>query len=197
MTTTVMGLVVAYIALAVLLMSLNLQSAWRWPVKVIAVVLTTGLYALTYQSVIGMMGWPADQKLPKNFQLHWGTVNEPDKFLGTAGNVFLWVEEIDAQNYPVGTPRAFKLPYSKELAEMVMKARANIEAGHQQAGTAEEVAEAQEQAEQESQDVQMAGQRNEDDPGGSERDPDALLNRQNVLEFHDLPPPELERKPTF
>ena len=197
MISSVVGLTIAYVAIAILLLSLNLTSSWRWWIKGAAIAITTVLYGLTYQSVESLLGWPADARMPKHFQLHWGTVVEPDKFLGTPGAIFLWVEELDEQNYPVGTPRSFRQPYSKELAEKVQKAVANIEAGHQQAGTAEDVENAGEQNEQQGENIQMAGQQNNDDQGGSERDPDALLNRQNTLEFHDLPPPQTPDKPSL
>lgn len=197
MKQTIIGLTVAYVAIAVLLLSLNLTSSWRWWIKGAAVAAVTVLYAVTYQSVESLLGWPSDSRMPKHFQLHWATINEPDKFLGTPGAIYLWAEELDAQNYPIGTPRSYKQPYSKELAEKVQKALANIEAGHQQAGTAEDIENAGEESEQSGENIQMSGQEQNDDQGGSERDPDALLNRQNTIEFHDLPPPQLERKPTF
>jgi hypothetical protein len=196
MTQSIVGLTIAYVAIAVLLLSLNLSSSWKWWIKGTAVALVTVLYGMTYLSVESLLGWPSDARLPKHFQLHWATISEPDRFLGTAGAIYLWAEELDEQNYPIGTPRAFKQPYSKELAEKVQKAIANIEAGHQQAGTAEDVEQTEAREEQQGENVQLSGNQNEQE-GGSERDPDAILNRQSTLDFQDLPPPQLERKPTF
>jgi hypothetical protein len=197
MIEPIVGLTIAYVAIAVLLLSLNVTSSWKWWIKGTAIVATTVLYGFTYQSVQSLLGWPSEARLPKHFQLHWGTVMEPDKFLGTPGAIYLWAEELDDQNYPVGTPRAYRQPYTKELAEKIQKAIANIEAGHEQAGTAEEMEGAEGETEQEGENLQMTGNQNDENLAGSERDPDALLNRQHNLEFQDLPPPQLATKPTF
>ena len=64
MTSAVLGVVTAYLVLGVLLLSLNLTSLWRWWVKAGAVIVTTGFFGVTYQTVNGMMGWPTTQRPP-------------------------------------------------------------------------------------------------------------------------------------
>jgi hypothetical protein len=185
-----------YALMGVLLLSLNVASRWRWWIKVITTGVTAAFFVVSFYGVKSLVGWPSDQRVPAQFQLHWGTVTEPDKFMGDPGAIFLWVEALDDRNMPTGIPRAHKLPYSKELAEKVMKARAKIEQGIQQAGSAESLDEAGEKEEGESsaENEKRASQAREGDGGGN-RDPEALLNRNIAIDFTDLPPPILEKKP--
>ena len=49
---------------------------------------------------------------------------------------YLWVEALDQDNRPSGVPRAFRIPYSDELAEKTDKAVSEIAAGRPQGGRA-------------------------------------------------------------
>src|SRR5262249_6050893 len=79
---------------------------------------------------------PGTGQLPQRFQLLWTRVVEPDPKMGDPGAVFLWVEELDENNVPSGTPRSFKLRYSAPLADRSNKAKDEIMAGNPQEGTA-------------------------------------------------------------
>jgi hypothetical protein len=92
----------------------------------------------------GLLGWPAGAGgLPPKFQLLWTRVIEPDPKVGDRGAIFLWVEEVDANNVPSGTPRAFRLPYSVKLADRTLKARDEIMSGNPQEGSSEDMADEQ------------------------------------------------------
>ncbi len=56
MTAAVVGLVASYAVLATLLLSLNLRSAWRWPVKAAAITVTTGFFAVVFLALAGHAG---------------------------------------------------------------------------------------------------------------------------------------------
>jgi hypothetical protein len=43
-----------------------------------------------------MLGWPSDGRLPAKFHVVGTRVIEPDRAVGTAGRIYLWVEEVDA-----------------------------------------------------------------------------------------------------
>ena len=66
---------------------------------------------------------------------------EPDPKLHDPGAIFFWVEEVDENNVPTGVPRSYRLPYSKPLADKSMKARDEIMSGNPQEGTADDLAE--------------------------------------------------------
>src|SRR5689334_12094111 len=129
MTLPLAGIVAAYVATAVLLLSLNLASRWHWGIKATAIAVTNGFFVTSYLSIAGLLGWPSEGRLPGRFQLHWATVVEPDKLSGLPGSIFLWVEALDENKMLAGTPRAFRVPYSRELAERIGHAKERIEQG--------------------------------------------------------------------
>lgn len=136
MTAPTIGIVVAYVLIAVLLLSMNLTSRWMWWVKAGTIVVTTAFFLQSFISIVGVIGWPSTAGLPPIFKLHWATIVEPNQFMGEEGAIYLWVEKLDENNVPVGVPRSFELPYTDELAEKVDQATRNIQDGIEQSGTA-------------------------------------------------------------
>jgi hypothetical protein len=55
----------------------------------------------------------------------------------------LWVEQVDENNVPLGTPRSYRVGYSKPLEDKVLKARDEIMSGNPQEGTAEDMEDSQ------------------------------------------------------
>ena len=47
-TAAVIGLIASYVVLALLLLSLNLRSAWHWTIKAAAIVLTSGFFVVAF-----------------------------------------------------------------------------------------------------------------------------------------------------
>ncbi len=121
---------------AVLLLSLNLTSLWRWWVKAAAIVVTISLFAVTYQGYHGLMGWPTTQKLPPRFSLVWTVISEPNKRANNPGSIYLWVDELDANNVPSGRPRSYQLAYSKGLARKISSAQEKRDHGQEVMGVA-------------------------------------------------------------
>jgi hypothetical protein len=119
----VVSLVAAYAAVTVLLLSLNLTSLWRWWVKAAAIVVSTAFFGVTYAAMNGLMGWPTTQKTPGRFNLISSRIAEPDRHNHTPGHIYLWADELDANNVPSGTPRSYQLPYSDKLARKVSDAQ--------------------------------------------------------------------------
>jgi hypothetical protein len=119
----VLALVGAYAATVVLLLSLNIASLWRWPVKASAIVVTSGLLVGTYMAIEAMIGWPATDRLPDRASFLASRIVEPDKFTGDPGVIFVWLQGIDAHNLPVGEPRAYKIAYQRAVARDVIEAQ--------------------------------------------------------------------------
>lgn len=138
-----------------------------------------------------LIGWPSEARVPERFQLDWGTVVEPDKLNGSPGSIYLWVEALDENNVPAGTPRAFRVPYSRDLADRIGHAKERIEQGKDQAGTARDlnVPEA-----PPSQDRRLAGAPPRREEPGSPGDPTAFIQHMPAIDFQDLPPPALPPK---
>lgn len=127
------GLVAAYVVLAVLLLSINLYSRWRWPVKAVATLLVTAFYVVTYQSIPPLLGWPASQELPERFNLVAAYVEEPDKATGDDGAIYLWVTNLD-EGFENVRPRAYSVPFSSELHQEVAEASGKLRKGIPQLG---------------------------------------------------------------
>ena len=136
MTLPLAGIVASYVVIAVLLLSLNLASHWHWGMKAAAVLITTCFFGVSYLSTSGLIGWPTETRVPEHFQLHWATVVEPDKLNGLPGSIYLWIEGLDENNMLAGLPRAYRVPYSRELADRIGHAKERIEQGVDQLGTA-------------------------------------------------------------
>jgi hypothetical protein len=79
--------------------------------------------------------------LPKEFRVHWIVVEEPDK-RGGKGIVYVWAEEFEPEEEEgkskwwlsfkkdnTDTPRAYKLPYSRDLHERAQEALERLMAG--------------------------------------------------------------------
>ena len=66
--------------------------------------------AAAHLTVTAMLGWPSDGRLPAKFHVVATRVIEPDRAVGTAGWIYLWVEEVDAHMLPISAPRGYQLP---------------------------------------------------------------------------------------
>lgn len=135
-TLGITGLITAYILVAVLLLSINLYSNWSWRIKAFSVVITSVFYIIVYVSYPPILGWPTKESTPERFRLIGAHVQQPDKITGDEGAVYLWLSTLDdlTSEQP---PRSYELPYSDELHEMVIHAKAKLEKGTAQLGETE------------------------------------------------------------
>jgi hypothetical protein len=140
MTGAVLGLVASYAVLALLLLSLNLKSAWHWTIKAVAIALTAGFFVLAFVAIEALLGWPTEARPPAHFQLHAALVLEPDRSAGSTGAIYLWLSPRDAQRNITGPPRAYALPYSRALHEQTARAQARLQDGRPIEGTADSAA---------------------------------------------------------
>jgi hypothetical protein len=141
MTPTLLAISIAYVVLGVLLLSVSLTSPFRWWVKAAAIVVTSVFFVEQFFTTKSLLGWPGTGRLPARFQLLWTRVVEPDPKVRDPGAIFLWVEEVDENNVPTGTPRSYRLAYTKPMADRSLKARDEIMSGNPQEGTAEDMEE--------------------------------------------------------
>ena len=188
-TGTIAGLIAAYIVIAVLLLSLNLTSRWRWGIKAVAIVVTAVFFIEAYVFTHRLLGWPTNTELPGHFQVLWGKVEEPDKFTGADGAIYLWLDELDEYNIPLGVPRAHELPYSDRLAEAVLEVTEKIQEGLEVSGTAEILDNQKSPSKEELEEITQR-----DDQDGSRYDVDVFPDDHQVIEFDDMPAPVLPDK---
>ena len=139
MSAATLGISVAYVALAVLLLSLNVHSRWPVWVKISAVIVTGALYYVTYVSFENIKGWPAKAALPEKFVMLSGYVKEPGKRAGSEGYIYLWALSL-GEDRAGDAPRAYRLPYSPRLHKEVATAAKRQRRGIAQIGRVEEPA---------------------------------------------------------
>ncbi len=133
------GILVAYLLLGGLLLSLNATSRWMWLVKGGAIVVTAFFFVQSYNSTVGLTGWPSFEPPPPRFQLLWATWIEPNKFYGEAGSIYLWLDPLDETGAATKTPRSYRLPFSKSVSEQVAEAQALVKEGKAVGGTAQPI----------------------------------------------------------
>ncbi len=164
------GLVAAYIVLALLLLSVNLYSNWRWPVKIGLIVLVSAFYIVSYLSIPPLLGWPTDERLPRQFNLVAIYVQEPDKLNGTEGDIYIWVTDMRTPPSQA-RPRAYRLPFTPELHARVVQAGNKLRKNLPQLGEIEE-----------------------EGPGATPLDTSQLGQESVNIQFYDLPDPLFPEK---
>jgi hypothetical protein len=193
MTKTLLAVSAAYVLIAVLLLSAGLTARYAWWLKASAIVVTSLFFVEAFFASKSLLGWPGGGPLPAKFQLLWTRVVEPDLKLGERGAIYLWLEEIDANNVPSGLPRAYRLPYSIKLADRTLKARDEIMAGHPQEGLSDDLSDSELGSSQ--------AQRSNLEPDGGASSSGGNVEPQEALEqiprvdFRPMPMPSLPPKP--
>ncbi len=136
---TIVAIVLAYIALAVLLLSLNIFSRWRWWVKAGAMVICGVFFVVSYFAISSLLGWPDPDQPPGRFSVVATRVVEPNRAAGNEGAIYLWVETLDDDNIPSGIPLSYQLPYTDELARTVEGVQEAIDSGDSIEAALEEI----------------------------------------------------------
>ncbi len=134
MTYAILALTASYALVASLLAYLVLLTRIHWLLKFLATVATVVAIPLTFWGVGELRGLPSDSEIPFSFRLLWAEVVEPNTLQGEKGHVYLWLLRLDSDNFPVGLPRAYQLPYSDELQIKVSDATGMISDGEQVQG---------------------------------------------------------------
>ncbi|WP_024507080.1 hypothetical protein [Bradyrhizobium sp. ARR65] len=132
----ILTLSIAYSLIGALLLLVLVYARLPWPVKAVAVVVTSAFYIVSFVGMRGLLGWASVDRLPALFKLLQARIVEPHSLQGDPGSIYLWVEALDESNRPSGVPRAYRIPYSDSLAEKTDKAQSEIAAGHPQGGRA-------------------------------------------------------------
>ena len=192
MTGTVLAITLAYAVIGVLLLNMGLASRFAWWVKALVIVVTCGFFLEVFFATKSLLGWPGTGQLPPRFQLLWTRVVEPDPKAHDPGAIYLWVEELDENNVPSGTPRAYRIRYTPPLAERSLKARDEIMSGNPQEGTASDMEGEESNLKSEKQAEMNSPNRN--DLGMGNIDIDMLVKQAQQVEFRPLSGPLLPAK---
>lgn len=90
-----------------------------------AVALSAGLWL----AIPDTSGYPTAHQPPKVASLIWGVVDEPDPQSGDPGRIYLWLDNGH------GVPRAYRLPYTRQLHRQLQAGLQAIKHGQQMAVT--------------------------------------------------------------
>jgi hypothetical protein len=134
--SVVLTLSISYALIGALLLVVLVYARLPWPVKAVAVVVTSAFYIASFIGVRGLLGWATIDRLPASFKLLQVRIVEPHSLEGDPGSIYLWVEALDDGNRPSGVPRAYRLAYTDTLAQKSDKAASEIAAGRPQGGRA-------------------------------------------------------------
>ena len=135
MTYVILALTASYALVAALLAYLLLLTRTHWLMKVLATAATVATIPLVFWGVGELRGLPSDGDIPPSFRMLWAQLIEPNALQGEEGRVYIWLQKLDSENYPVGPPRAYQLPYSEDLILKVNAALGLISEGEQIQGT--------------------------------------------------------------
>ncbi len=190
----VIALVLAYALLGtVLLVVMIFLPVPRWA-KIGAILAASLLYVGVFFATQRLLGWSAPVAVPERFQVLWTRVIEPNPSRNNPGAIHLWVEELDESNLPSGEPRAFRLPYSVDLARNVSAAQKEIEEGRPQGGRAQFWGEPTSDTRMGAAPVNTAAAPGGDPSGGGMFDPELLGAQSKSVTLAPLPKPKLPSK---
>jgi len=116
MTVSIVALATAYVFLAFLFLLAILKSETGAGLKLLLTALCLGFYLWHYNALQQYPGWPADDDLPKRFELISSYTVEPVLKNDEPGGVYLWLRDLDSEQ---AVPRAYRLPYQKALHRKV------------------------------------------------------------------------------
>ena len=127
-----------FIILSTILLWFVIGSKGRWGAKTAAIFITLMFSLNIVRSLGNLSGWPAHEKLPEKFLVHWVMVEEPNKASDEDGDIYLWVNNLEKEDKELWKffeydhniePRAYRVSYSAEMHEIAMSIRDRLLAG--------------------------------------------------------------------
>jgi hypothetical protein len=139
MNINTLGIPLTFVILVAVILWFIIWGKGHWLLKAVVVAVSLYFGIATWQSLNGLLGWPApeSESLPDKFAVHWVVIKEPSKKTADPGAIFIWVsgpvkESLFAPDFK--EPRAYKLPYSKEMHQRAEGALSLIRKGEKVIG---------------------------------------------------------------
>lgn len=129
-----LSLVLSFCGLVLLCTLALLWSRWPAWLKGMLLAGVTVFYFYADGLAHQMWGWPSADPLPERFVLLATVVDEPTT--KSPGALFLWVNQLD-NGKPTLEPRAYRLPYTKDLHAQLNEGMKRVRQGVSQMGVAE------------------------------------------------------------
>lgn len=129
-----LAVVLAFVVLATLAVLALLASRWPLWLRALLVIGVTGFYFYADEAVHNMWGWPSSDALPERFVLLATVIEEPSA--RSPGALFVWLQALE-NGKPARAPRAYQLPYTKDLHSLLNEGMKKARQGVTQMGTSE------------------------------------------------------------
>jgi hypothetical protein len=129
-----LSILLSFCFLAALCAMALLWSRWPRYLKAILVIGVSVFYFYGNAVLQDIWGFPSAEKLPERFVLLAAVIEEPSK--SKAGALYIWVNAIESGK-PTALPRAYALPYTKDLHSLLNDGMKKIRQGVSQVGSAE------------------------------------------------------------
>ena len=126
--------VLSFIALVFVALLALLWSRWPAWLKGLLVVGVTAFYFYADGVVHEIWGWPSTDALPERFVLLAAVIDEPTA--KRAGALYVWVNALE-DGKPAAQPRAYRLPYAKDVHALLNEGMKKVREGVSQLGTTE------------------------------------------------------------
>tara|TARA_Y100000296_G_C5082076_1_gene210465 strand:+ start:189 stop:794 length:606 start_codon:yes stop_codon:yes gene_type:complete len=135
-----MIIIASFVIITSLILWFVIGSRGMWGPKAVTIAFALYFCLSISFSLQNFEGWPSDASLPEEFRVHWIIVEEPDK-RGGEGAVYIWAEEFEPeeegkpkwwlsfQKDDTDAPRAYRLPYNRDLHEQSQEALERLMAG--------------------------------------------------------------------
>lgn len=136
MTATPMLWLASFVGLAALVVAMLFRAPWPLWARGAVVLALFGLFQFAWGVSEQMGGYPSGGVLPKRFLMLASVVEEPNAERGEAGAIYLWLNAIE-DGRPAPEPRAYRLPYGKDLHARLDEAMKKIRQGVTQIGSTE------------------------------------------------------------
>ena len=127
-------IILSFAALLLLCALALLQSRWPAWLRGLLVVGVSCFYFYAEAAIHTLWGWPSGDPLPERFVLLAAVIEEPGP--KRDGALYVWVNAVE-DGRPAAQPRAYLLPYSKDLHGLLNEGLKKVRNGISQLGTAE------------------------------------------------------------
>lgn len=129
-----LAVVLSFVLLVALCVLALLWSRWPAWMKTLLVLGTAVFAFYADDAVHNLSGWPSADALPERWVLLAAVIEEPSA--KSKGALYIWVNGID-NGKPAAMPRAYRLPYTKDLHSLLNEGMKKTRQGVSQVGTAE------------------------------------------------------------
>lgn len=108
----------------------------RWWLKLAFTVLLVGFGLEVSRALDSYAGWPTGEEMPENGQLLGAVIREPSPRVGDKGAIYVWIRPLEPpvsgllrETPSPDEPRAYRLPYSREMHEEMEQAMQALRSG--------------------------------------------------------------------